>query len=245
MQTAPRGPAFALVRASPLTSSPELGITPERPSEPALGPWPPSAPGREVARSGRGLEIMLIGSIEITHVLPCLADPAKIRFHAHPSGDLAQVLPYLNAVLRSAVYHHEGAALTFTREHRIICLHPQLVTGAKIDDIEDARAVLEWVRGLANDAWDRRAAITPCYERRQRLTPLAVYKLLPGTNCKRCRFPTCLAFAVEIAAERRSVIQCAPLFEPAQADKRQLLLSLLSDGGYEVPGAFMPPPGAE
>lgn len=180
----------------------------------------------------------LVGAIEIEHVLPCLADPSKIRFHARPSGDLAEMLPYLNAVLPGAIYNHAVPALTFLREHRIICLHPRLITGAKIDDVQDARAVLDWLRDVVNDTYGRRAEIEPSYERRERLTALAVFKLLPRTNCRRCDVPTCLAFAVELAAEKRNVMQCATIFEAPYAERRRLLLELLSDAGYEVPGAF-------
>jgi len=182
---------------------------------------------------------MLITSIEITHVLPCFADLSKIRIHARPSADLAEALPYLNAVMQRAVYHHAAPALTITREHRIICLHPQLVTGAKIDDTEDARRQLDWLRKTVNETWAGRQEIEPRYDRRERLTPLPIYKLLPGTNCRECGALTCLAFAVEVAAERASTMRCPPLFTPPLADRRALLLAMLSDAGYEVPSAFL------
>jgi ArsR family metal-binding transcriptional regulator len=181
----------------------------------------------------------LVASIEITHVLPCLADPSKIRIHAHPSADLSLVLPYLNAIWQKAVYYHAAPALTITREHRILCLHPQLITGAKIDDAEDARVQLDWLRESINEVWARRSEIESRYDRRERLTPLPVFKLLPGTNCRECGALTCLAYAVELASERASIMRCAPLFTPPFADKRGLLLAMLSDAGYEVPSVFL------
>ena len=184
---------------------------------------------------------MLVETIEITHVLPCLADHTKIRFHAVPSTDLREALPYLNAVLPRATYNHAALTLTFTREHRIICVSPHLITGAKADNLQDAVALLDWLKDLVNDTWARRDEIAPNYERRERLTALAVYKLLPGTNCHRCGLPTCLAFAVELAAERRNVMQCPPLFEAPLAPKRRLLVELLTGAGYEVPSAFSAP----
>jgi len=187
---------------------------------------------------------MLVESIEITHVLPCLADPAKIRFHAEPGTDLRETLPYLNAVLPGAIYNHAALALTFIKEHRIICLHPRLITCAKADDLEDARSVLGWLTNLINDTWARRAEIAPFYERRERLTALAIYKLLPRTNCGRCGVPTCLAFAVELAAEETSVMHCPPLLDSPYADRRSLLLGMLRDAGYEVPSIFTPAPSA-
>jgi ArsR family metal-binding transcriptional regulator len=182
----------------------------------------------------------LIETIEITHTLPCLADPAKIRFHAQASADLADLLPYLNATVKGAIYNPNVPALTFTKEGRIICLHQRLITGAKIDDVADARAVCDWLTGLLNTTWRRRDEIEPSYERRARLTPLDIYKLLPRTNCRRCRTPTCLAFANELANERLGIMQCAPIFEGAHQDRRRLLLQLLNDAGYDVPSAFRP-----
>ncbi|UCC69197.1 MAG: Fe-S cluster protein [Armatimonadota bacterium] len=182
----------------------------------------------------------LITSIEITHILPCLADPAKIRFHAETSADLAGVLPYLNTIIHGAIYNHAVPALTFNREHRIICLHPHRIAGAKVDDLDDARAILDDLSALINDTWARRDEITPCYERRERLTPVDIFKLLPRTNCRQCGLPTCLAFAVDIASEKRSIIQCAPLFDAPLKDKRDLLLTLLTDAGYQVPSPFRP-----
>lgn len=183
----------------------------------------------------------LLASIEITHTLPCLADPSKIRFHAHASASLDSVLPYLNTELKGAIYNHSVPALTFGRGHRTICLHSRLITGAKIDDVEDARAVLDWLKDLINTTWARRDDIAPSYERRERLTPIDIYRLLPRTNCRRCGLSTCLAFAVELAAEEHNVIRCAPLFDADHADRRRLLIAMLADAGYEIPDPFRPP----
>jgi len=182
----------------------------------------------------------LIDTIEITHVLPCIADPAKIRFHANASADLADVLPYLNATIKGAIYNPHLPALTFTKGERMICLHQRLITGAKIEDVEDARAICDWLKDLINETWEKRADIEPSYERRERLTPLVIYKLLPRTNCRRCNTPTCLAFATELAHERIGIMQCPTLFEGDHTDRRRLLLQLLTDAGYDIPDAFRP-----
>jgi ArsR family metal-binding transcriptional regulator len=178
---------------------------------------------------------MLDRQIEIIQVLPCIADAAKIRFHAEPCADLQEVLPYLNAVLPGAIYNHDAPALTFTKEDRIVSVFPRRITGAKASDVEDARAVLAWLTDLINDTWARRAEIRPCYERRERLSPLAIYKLLPGTNCGRCGVPTCLAFAVRLTGQEAPAGHCLPLLEGQHPQKRDLLVELLSAAGYRVP----------
>lgn len=40
------------------------------------------------------------------------------------------------------------------------------------------------------------------------LSGLEIYKLLPKTNCKECGFPTCLAFAMQIAAKKADLSKC-------------------------------------
>ena len=183
---------------------------------------------------------MLVESLEITHILPCLADASRIRFHACASADLSPVLPFLNAVLPKAIYNPTSQSLTLYRDYRIICLQGSLITGAKADDVEDARSILDWLKSLINDTWEHRSEITPSYDRRERLTPLPVFELLPRTNCRKCGLPTCLAFALEVAAERLSVIRCSPLFDGAHQPQRRRLLELLVAAGYEVPSAFRP-----
>lgn len=48
------------------------------------------------------------------------------------------------------------------------------------------------------------------------LSGLEIYKLLPKTNCKECGFPTCLAFAMQIAAKKASLDKCPHVSEDAK-----------------------------
>ncbi len=48
------------------------------------------------------------------------------------------------------------------------------------------------------------------------LSGLDIYKLLPKTNCKECGFPTCLAFAMQIAAKKAELSKCPHVSEEAK-----------------------------
>lgn len=48
------------------------------------------------------------------------------------------------------------------------------------------------------------------------LSGLQIYKLLPRTNCKECGFPTCLAFAMKLAAKQAELAACPHVSEEAQ-----------------------------
>lgn len=48
------------------------------------------------------------------------------------------------------------------------------------------------------------------------LTGVEIFKLLPKTNCKKCGYPTCLAFAMKIAARQVSLGACPDVSEDAK-----------------------------
>ena len=49
------------------------------------------------------------------------------------------------------------------------------------------------------------------------LSGLEIYKLLPRTNCKKCGFPTCLAFAMKLAAKQAELSLCPTVSDEAKA----------------------------
>lgn len=49
------------------------------------------------------------------------------------------------------------------------------------------------------------------------LTGMQIYKNLPKTNCKECGFPTCMAFAMQVAAKQKALTDCPQLSEEAQS----------------------------
>lgn len=48
------------------------------------------------------------------------------------------------------------------------------------------------------------------------LTGLAIFKLLPKTNCKECGFPTCMAFAMALASGKTALEQCPHVSDEAK-----------------------------
>lgn len=49
------------------------------------------------------------------------------------------------------------------------------------------------------------------------LTGLEIYKLLPKTNCKDCGYPTCLAFAMKLAARQADLAACPHVTDEAKS----------------------------
>ena len=49
------------------------------------------------------------------------------------------------------------------------------------------------------------------------LSGIQIYKLLPQTNCKECGFPTCLAFAMKLAAKQVELASCLYVSDESKA----------------------------
>jgi ArsR family metal-binding transcriptional regulator len=182
---------------------------------------------------------MFINGIKITHVLPCIADPEKIRFIAYFDKNVSEVFPHMNKILDGAIYNHEGKTLTIKKDGRLITLHPNKLAATKVTDEEDAHQIINWVKDKVNYCYENKDSIEPSFERRQKLSALDIYKLIPGTNCKTCGELTCMTFAVKLSEEEISVMRCVELFSGNFTDKRNELLRLLKASGYNIPEAFV------
>ena len=70
------------------------------------------------------------------------------------------------------------------------------------------------------------------------LTGIQIYKMLPQTNCKECGYPTCLAFAMKLAAKQVELSAC-PYVTPeaktqlAESAAPPIRLIALKSNGYE------------
>ncbi len=51
-----------------------------------------------------------------------------------------------------------------------------------------------------------------------KLTGIQIYKLLPKTNCGECNFPTCMAFAMQVAAKKVALEACPYASEEAKRE---------------------------
>ena len=71
------------------------------------------------------------------------------------------------------------------------------------------------------------------------LSGIQIYKMLPQTNCKECGFPTCLAFAMKLAAKQADLAKCPYVSDEAREKLAEsaappVRLVTLSADGREV-----------
>lgn len=164
---------------------------------------------------------MFIGSYDLeVFTPPC--DPGAERYAARAllTSDISAILPYLNATLRGAVYHPTANALTWKKAGHNIAFHAYEIATSNVEDRDGAEKELKGLVDLVNRTWEHRAEITPDTTTRQRPTPMAIFKLLPQTNCKQCGEPTCYTFALRLSTSQKKLADCPPLFDLQWEQKR-------------------------
>ena len=160
---------------------------------------------------------------------PCEPGAERYTAVARLMTDISDILPYLNATLRGAVYNRAAQALTWKKGGHNLAFHAFQIATSNVEDDEAAVKEIDGLVKLINRTWERRSEITPDYETHQRPPLMTVYKLLPQTNCKQCGEPTCYSFAIKLVASQKKLADCSPLNEPAYAEKLANLQDLVID----------------
>jgi ArsR family metal-binding transcriptional regulator len=178
---------------------------------------------------------MLLKNYSFETSLPeCNTFAETINAVATLSDDVSEAFPYLASLIKQCSYDDNSKILTFKLEGKGIAMYPRKITVTKLNDREEAAQVLDKTKDFINRTYENRQNIEPCYKKGVELKYLDVFKLLPGTNCKECGQPTCLAFATLLVRQEASIKQCSPLFGGQFEEKRGKLIDMLQSAGYEI-----------
>jgi len=170
---------------------------------------------------------MLLHDYKITKVVRSFCNPEWIGVAAELSDDISEVFPYLNAVVKNAVYTPEAQNLNFKMDTGFISLMPREINVGQVTCEEDGIKLLDYVKQLINDTWEKRASITPVYQRKEEIKAKDVLDYLPKTNCRDCGLPTCFAFAVALLKGQKRLRDCPALSKPEFAQDKEALARLL------------------
>ena len=163
------------------------------------------------------------GEVEILSVTACCTD------------DIKEVFPFLNAIMKGTIYDPKNQTLHFKLGGYGVTLYPNKVLIAGLKNKNDAEKVLEELKSIINDTYEKRNKIKPSYKTRTKMDVLKIYKLLPRLNCGKCGLPTCMAFSASLISEEISIDRCTPLFTEEYGQTRKQILSMLEEAGYIVP----------
>lgn len=159
----------------------------------------------------------------------CNPSSLKVNALADLSTDISEVLPFLNTVLKGRQYDQEERNLTIKREGHFITFWPRQIAITKLEDENEARVVMEELKKILNETYEKRDQIKPTYTSRPIPRPLEIFRLLPGKNCKECGEPTCMAFSLRLINDEIGWKQCPLLLTKEFEANRLKLIEVLPD----------------
>lgn len=139
---------------------------------------------------------------------------AELYLSADFKKDLSDLFPYLATALPRARWCKEPFFLGFCIDGIPARMYPELVAAGPFAEREAAHNFTYRLVEIINDVHARKEEITPRFEHYSYISPITVLKVLPGTNCGRCGFSTCIAFAAFVSRNRAEMSDCPHVARP-------------------------------
>lgn len=172
----------------------------------------------------------LINDFEIKQVLPCFTTPGYIRFIAQADHEIGGVIPiiFLKFPPGKTTYIREENTLMLRVFNRMITLYPSgKVAVTNTRDEEEAKEILEKIKKIINDAYNdylkNGKPKESDIEAAEKLSWTDIYAYLPKTNCGKCGYQVCSAFAASLIQGETKLSKCTPLKEPANSNNLEAL----------------------
>lgn len=130
--------------------------------------------------------------------------------------DLAPLFPYINAVVDDAQYYEKPEYIKFLLHDHLCAFYPRQGLFAPVSDLNEATDFLGRLLAFLDDVEQERNGLKPNFKRYRPVSPLDIFRLLPGTNCRDCGYGTCLAFAAALSRQKTTVTVCPHFHHPLE-----------------------------
>ena len=177
---------------------------------------------------------MYLSNISLIYIKPCTTGGGRIKFRAKLNHAVDEVMPYLNAEIKTGLYIPSAKTFTYKIESHIINIKDDRLTCTQLTNEAQCYEMIDHIMDVINDTWERKDSITPFEETRDRPNAIQLYKLLPKTNCKVCGQLSCMAFASKLILGTCRLYQCPQVQEEQYASNFKALESNLQLLGYET-----------
>jgi ArsR family metal-binding transcriptional regulator len=168
-----------------------------------------------------------IGAYQV-HIVEAGCAPGSGRYGVRIDvpNDISEIFPYLNAALDNAWYDPEGQVLIWRQPEQAYAFRRHEIMIARVVEPSRAGEMASDIVARTNAAWRDRHGIKPMFTTRSRPSTMDLFKLLPRTNCGRCGYRTCLAYAAALRAGETEVSGCLPLVDSKFAENRHKITAL-------------------
>ncbi len=159
---------------------------------------------------------------EIKKLMPCIADPSRLRIIANMIPPLGEVLKILEPLFPRSRYVDRTRSLIIQKEEIIITVYSSgKVSIGMIKNESEAREVLEELRTVINEAIKR--GVVPDPGEKTKVEVMEIYNYLPQTNCSKCSEEDCYSFAVKLKSGEATLEKCKLLKEPKYTANKEHL----------------------
>jgi ArsR family metal-binding transcriptional regulator len=173
---------------------------------------------------------ILVKAFKIEQVLPCFTTPGYIRFIAQADHEISQVIPiiFLKFPPGKTTYIEEENTLTLRAFNRMITFHPSgKITVTNTRDEEEAKEILEKIKEIINEAYNdylkHGKPNKNDIKTAEKISWTDIYTYLPKTNCGKCGYQICSAFATSVIQGEATLSKCTPLKETNNTNNLNML----------------------
>lgn len=122
--------------------------------------------------------------------------------------DLSPLFPYINSIVKGALYYEKPLYIQFNLDGYRCALYPETLSAGMFENRGQAIEFFEKLSRLLNDILEKKDSIAPNHTFYKPRPVFDIFKTLPKTNCKECGFPTCMAFAAAVSKNETQIKKC-------------------------------------
>lgn len=135
-------------------------------------------------------------------------------------NDIREIFPFINATVEKVRYQLRPLHVRFLYKKVACTLYPVEAMAAPLRGHDHAIAYIEDLIVFLNDLYARRHELTPSHKLFQSpVSVVDIVKMLPLTNCRKCGYPACMAFAAAIRKGKAVPEDCPDFAEPISVRK--------------------------
>ena len=123
--------------------------------------------------------------------------------HFKSDNEFLHLFPFIQAEEKKAIHFEEPESLQFKKDEIYCSLYPPNHIAARFFlDKEEALTFARRLINYFNELENRKSKIKPQFQSYRRLHVQEILRLLPLSNCGKCGFRTCMAFAGAVSRRK-------------------------------------------
>ncbi len=144
-----------------------------------------------------------------------------IENHHSPGGGRYGGRVIVPTDISTSFYDYENRILIGGNNRRRYTLRPPEIQAGIVTDPSGTPSIVKEAVEPVNRVWREHEDITRSFRERKLPTVYAIYRLLPGTDCKECGYSTCLACTACIRNGVISLERCPLLSKPEYTKNKE------------------------